>query len=309
MHVKIGTMDESLASEFVYTLRSAGIKVEMKPYFDVEFEEVGCIEGRIDELVKKYGGTKYEEVVREWEDYLNKGREILNKPMDAEEFIVSFIHEFVEEGTELEEVFNQGIEKICEERNLDIDELSDEQKAEIVAEVFKRFKKDIIESFERELKRERYEFIASKLLEFSGTEDGIIEKISDSISIEVQVDDAEEAKELGMDVKLEISVRKMFDVYANLTDAFYERDRLVKIIEEFDDAFKLLVVADIGLSTHKYLEKEGRIEIDDIIDLLNDFDLGEDINVSMEDEAAMELLKLLEKEEFVKIKKGKIKAM
>jgi|Deesub1362B_J571_1020462.scaffolds.fasta_scaffold00474_21 hypothetical protein len=312
MHTKIGTLDLIDGMEIAGALRSAGIKVEIKPYFDVEIEEVGYIRGRIDELVRKYSGTEYEGIVREWEGYLKKGEEILKRPMSADEFISSFVNMFVEPSgvSDPEEFLTASIEKICEERNVSLDDLTGEARAEILIEAFRNSEEDIKKNLEYGLKRSRYEYVAYKLLEFSGIDEcGDVEELADNIEIDVEIEDAEEAEKLDINVRLKIDVRKVCDVYTSTADALYERSKLLKVIEEFDEAFKLLVVADIATSTHRYLEGKGKVEVDEIVEVLESFELGENIDVSMDDEAARELLKLLEKEELVKIKKGRIKAL
>ena len=188
MHVKIGTLPTYIAVEVAEMFKSAGIKAELKPHFDVEMEEVGYIEGKLSELIERYRGTEYEKVVRDWEEYLNAAKEVLSKPMSVSDFIASYVSRFADggdgngEGSDWKDVLDSNISRICEERGVNIDDLSDEEKEEIISEALCRSRDAIMKSIELEFKRSKYEYVAAKILEFSGVDvegDEIVEKLAD----------------------------------------------------------------------------------------------------------------------------------
>jgi len=310
MQVKVGTFPPDLAREFAELFTSAGIRVELKQYFEVSLTNVGHAEGKLSELKERLKNTEFEGEVERWEEYINAAREILSGGITVNEFKDAFVTRFAgAEEPDWENVLDKNVRTIAEEKGVEFDELDDEEKEEIIDEALRRSRGEILEFARISARRLMYSSIADRIIEMLET-DGEKARLPDDpeIVLTLRDIDVDEAEKLGIDVKLEVVVEKMCDIYASAIDGMYEREKLLKLCDELDHAFELLIMADILAASYRHVKENGKMNVQDFVESLSNFQLGDVAEVEIETEAAEEILRVLEKEKLVKVKKGKVKA-
>ena len=303
MKLYIGSFGQEEAQELAKELRKARINTELKPALTVEIKKLYYFEGKISELKEKYAGTEIEEIIKNWEEYISTIKSVLKDGIDAEGFEENFLNALMPERKEL-----NMKELLKEKLGKKFDEAEDKEKDEL----FKKFIDEIgEEKFKKILEQLWLDYsIISDVKDFMKLngfkyENKIYGKIPDDPIIKdyVDIEDKEEAEKLGLKSNLDILIDSQVDTYADFIDAFYERKKLKNLIEEKPELSDILMIADI---IEMILDKiEGKKDLDEIVGEIRNIKIKEN-EITLSEEAIKNILKELEREEFIKIKKGKV---
>jgi hypothetical protein len=301
MRIYIGTFGEEEAEIVAEDLRKAGIRIELKHSLNIEGEGSYSIQGKISELKEKYKESRIAEEIGKMEEYMEKAREVMEDGIDKKDFEEKFLDLVMPERKEYAELRKTINERI---KNADIIE-----SGKIYDEIAKEIGKEKLEGYLNQFFREM-EFVAyfHFLLEKNGIkyEDGkMYGKIPDDPFIKIYIHGVsnEEANKLGLQYELKALVNKRVDIYANLIDVIYETGRLEKLVREKPEYSKLLFMADIV--TMMLNKIEGKMDLNEYMDGVRILKQNGD-EISLTKPAINEILKMLEKAEIIKIKKGKI---
>jgi len=300
MKLYIGSFSQEEAQKLAKELRKVRINTELKPALIVEVKKLYYFEGKISELKKKYAGTEIEEIIKNWEEYISTIKTVLKDGIDKEEFEENFLNALIPERKEL-----------------NMKELLKEKFGDKFGEVEE--KNELLKKFIDECGEEKFKKILEQLwmdyliisdikdfMELNGFDygDKIHGKIPDDPIIKDYVDiDDKKAEKLELKQMLDFLIDSQVDTYADFVDAFYKREKLKNLVKEKPELSDILMVADI---IEIILDKvEGKKDLDEIIKEIRNIKIKEN-EITLSEDAIKNILKELEKEEFIKIKKGKI---
>ncbi len=315
MRINIGTYHDKIAGDISEQLNDSGIRPELKRHFSVDYEYVGYVEGRLSELKRRLNGTPFEKAVSDWEDYVRVARDILSRDFtadDVDEFKDAFVGHFVSEDTPSgADIIDETAKKILEERGVDLDDLSVEEQKELYDEAMEESRDEVYGALKASLDRSLYSSIAEDVLEkVEENEDSELELAQDpEISLEVVVEDIDNAEKVGIDVRLEISVSKMCDIYVDVMDGIREQENVEDLCDELDGANDLLAITEIVSAIYDRIEERGKVDLNEIKEELTNFAIGDKADAILESGAPEEILRTLEKEKLVKVKRGKVKVI
>lgn len=312
MRIKIGTFHDMIAGDISEQLTSSGIRPELKRHLSVDYEYVGYVEGRLSELKDRLTGTQFEDNVESWEEYVEAARDILLGGVTADEFRDAFVEHFVPEDTpSWTEIVDEAAKKILEERGVDFDDLSVEEQKEVYDEAMEESRDEVSHSFRVSLNKSMYSSIAEEVLELVEEDESGALKLSEDpeLSLELEVDYIDEAEKLGADVRLEIAVSKMCDIYVDVMDGIREQENVEDLCANLDGANDLLAITEIVSAIYDRIEERGKVDFNQIKEELTNFAIGDKANAVLESGAPEEILRTLEKEKLVKVKRGKVKVI
>ena len=291
MRLFVGSFDEEEVNEVVEDLRKAGVRSELRHALDIDFIEKYYLEGKISELKEKYKERKrVMKVIEGIEDYFEKARQIMKDGIETKEFEENFLNLVIPERKEFEEM-KKEMEK---EKDLD----------KAYSELLKKFGEEKTDEFIDEI---MYEFKLTSffhsLLEKNGIEykEGkMYGKIAEDPYVKIYLE-GDAPKDLPHEMK--VFILKNVDLYANLIDVIYETKRIEKLAEEKKEYTPLLFAATI---VAKIMGKiQNKMEVEELIQESMHFkENGDEIILS--EDAVKEIIKMLEKAEIIRVKKGKV---
>ncbi|KAA0004224.1 MAG: hypothetical protein FE044_00485 [Thermoplasmata archaeon] len=291
MRLYIGSFDEDEVNEVVEDLRKAGVRSELRHALNIEISEKYYLEGKISELKEKYKERKrVMKVIEGIEDYFEKARQIMKDGIETKEFEEKFLDSIIPERKEFEEM-KKEMEK---EKDLD----------KAYSELLKKFGEEKTDEFIDEI---MYEFKLTSffhsLLEKNGIEykEGkMYGKIAEDPYVKIYLE-GDAPKDLPHEMK--VFIHKNVDLYANLIDVIYETKRIEKLAEEKKEYTPLLFAATI---VAKIMDKiQNKMEVEELIQKSMHFkENGDEIILS--EDAVKEIIKMLEKAEIIRVKKGKV---
>ncbi|MCD6572884.1 MAG: hypothetical protein J7K95_02165 [Thermoplasmata archaeon] len=291
MRLYIGSFDEDEVNEVVEDLRKAGVRSELRHALNIEISEKYYLEGKISELKEKYKERKrVMKVIEGIEDYFEKARQIMKDGIETKEFEENFLNLVIPERKEFEEM-KKEMEK---EKDLD----------KAYSELLKKFGEEKTDEFIDEI---MYEFKLTSffhsLLEKNGIEyrEGkMYGKIAEDPYVKIYLE-GDTPKDLPHEMK--VFIHKNVDLYANLLDVIYETNRIEKLAEEKKEYTPLLFAATI---VAKIMDKiQNKMEAEELIQKSMHFkENGDEIILS--EDAVKEIIKMLEKAEIIRVKKGKV---
>lgn len=309
MRIKIGTFHDKIAGDISEQLTSSGIRPELKWHLGVDYEYVGYVEGRLSELKDRLTDTEFEDNVESWEEYVEVARDILGD-VTAGEFRDAFVEHFVPEDTpSWTEIVDEAAKKILEERGVDFDDLSVEEQKEVYDEAMEESRDEVSHFFRLSLNKSMYSSIAEEVLELVEEDDNGTLKLPEDpeLSLELEVDNIDEAEKIGVDVWLEIAVSKMCDIYVDVMDGIREQENVEDLCANLDGANDLLAITEIVSAIYDRIEERGKVDFNEIKEELTNFAIGDKANAILESGAPEEILRTLEKEKLVKVKRGNVK--
>ncbi len=291
MRLYLGSFDEDEVNEVVEDLRKAGVRSELRHALDIEMEKKYYIEGKISELKEKYKERKeVMKIIEEMENHFEKARQIMKDGIETKEFEENFLNLIMPERKEFEEMKKEM------EKEEDMDKVYDE--------LSKKFGKEKTNEFLDEIMHE-FKFMSffHSLLEKNGIEyrEGkMYGEIAEDPYIKTYLE-GDVPKDLPHEMK--VFIYKNVDVYANLIDVIYETERIEKLAEEKKEYTPLLFAATI---VAKIMDKiQNKMEVEELIEKSTHFkENGDEIILSKD--AVKEIIKMLEKAEVIRVKKGKI---
>lgn len=198
-----------------------------------------------------------------------------------------------------------------ERRGVNFDDLSVEEQKELFEESVRESRDEASRALRSSLNRIMYSSTAEEVLKMvKEDENGVLNQLPDDpeISLTLSVDDIDEAEKVGVDVRLEIAVSKICDIYAGVMDGIYEKENLEDLCDDLDGANDLLAMTDIISSIYDYVEERGEVELDGFKEEFSSFAIGDKADVNLESGTPEDILKTLEKEKLVKVKRGKVRA-
>lgn len=305
MKIYIATFDrDEDAQEIARELSKIGIRTEVKPFLNIEIERHVHIEGKLSELKEKYLGTAIEGVIRKWRKYINIAKAKMEEGIEERRFEEEVLNEIMPERKilpSIEEII--GKEKIEEFRKA-----SAKEKRRIIDELFSKTDHDIIERIAWQFERDMDVILSiHDVLKMNGIEyrnGKMYGKIPDDPLLRIYLEIEGDIENLGLEEKYELQVYKEIDVYANFIDAFYEVKKLEKLCEREPYFVELLAIVDV---IAEMLDKiKGKMNLEEFIEKVMNIKRENDA-IFLTREAIEEILKALEKEEIIKIKKGMIK--
>jgi len=305
MKVYVGTFeDEKEAQEVVKELSRIGVRTEVKPLLDVEMEVSSYIEGRLSDLKEKCKGTSLEGVMKKWEKFFSIARDKMKEGIDMGEFNRSVLDEIMPER----KLVPSPEDLIGKEKLESIKEVTDEEKIKLAKDIFAKMDRDIIERFTKQAEIDMYIINdLHEMLEMNGIEyrDGkMYGKIPSDPRLRIYLSPEEDEEKLETKEEYEIYMERKFDVYTNLVDVYLEAKKVSRLCTEKPYLAKLLIVADvIGEILGKI---RGKTDLEKFVESVKTVE-RENESIFLTDDAIHDILKTLEKEKMVKIKKGMIK--
>jgi len=290
MRVYAGTFDEELAERVAGDLKKAGVRTELRRALEIDVDGAYYMEGALSTLKEQYAGTELHDVVLEWETNLEHARSVMKDGITENEFEEGVLDLVMPERARTKE-FRKMLEEQLMKGELQIPD--DDEKVE-------EFNIQII-------KEMHFIWDLSHILELNGIryENGaVFGKLPEDPYVRVKMDiPAERAEELGLKFLLDIAIDMQVAVYAHAMDILYERDKLEKLCDEKPHYIELMVFADV---VNMMLDKiEDKMETRTFIENVEVF-AEEGNKIAIQENAVYEILRMLEKAEIVKIKKGKI---
>ena len=305
MKVYIGTFeDEKEAQEVVKELSRMGIRTEVKPLLDVEMEVSSYIEGRLSDLKEKCKGTTLEGVVKKWEKFFSIARDKMKEGIDIGEFNRSVLDEIMPER----KLVPSPEDLIGKEKLESIKGATDEEKIKLAEDIFAKIDRDIIERFTKQAEMDMYIINdLHEMLEMNGIEykDGkMYGEIPSDPMLRIYLSPEEAEEKLEVKEEYETYMDRKIDVYANLVDVYFEAKRVSELCIEKPYLAKLLVVADV---IGEILDKiKGKTDLEKLVENVKTMERENDV-IFLTDDVIHDILKTLEKEKIVKIKKGMVR--
>ncbi|MFW6185710.1 MAG: hypothetical protein ACOC5C_03405 [Halobacteriota archaeon] len=90
-------------------------------------------------------------------------------------------------------------------------------------------------------------------------------------------------------------------------DGIREQKKVEDLCDELDGANDLLAITEIISAIYDHIEQRGKVDFNRIKEELTTFAIGDKANAILEPGTPEEILKTLEKEKLVKVKRGKVK--
>ena len=290
MRLFIGSFAENVADRVIEDLRKGGVRAELRHSLYINSMVRYYIEGKIKELKEKYKEGEICELIKKWENYLQKVKEIYVDGMDEKEFRKKFLEVAMPESKKYDEI-RELIEK-----DVDIEEIEEKFGKEKLDEFGKHFMEEL--NLVNQL---------HTILELNGIkyEKGKMRgKLPDEFTLKIYLDiEDEEAKEYNAKTEMKIFVDKKIDVYANLIDTIYEIRKIERLCQEKREYTPLLLIADIIWMVKDKIE--NKIDLEKFKSKALHMEEGNK-EIIINENALLEILKTMEKAELIKIKKGKI---
>lgn len=287
----MGTFNENGAERVAEDLKKAGVRTELRRALEIDVEGAYYIEGTLSTLKKHYADTELHDVVLEWETNLQHARSVMRDGITEQEFeekVLDLVMPEREATKEIRERFAEGFMK------------GDVQ-------IFEEDKEKWEECSMQMMKEMQFIWALSHILERNGIryEHGaMFGKLPEDPHVKIKMDvPAERAEELGLKFLFDIALDVQVAVYAHALDIFYERGGLEKLCKEKPRYVELMMFADIA---NMMLDRiEGKMEISTFVEHAAAWE-EEGNEITVQENAVHEILRMFEKAELVKIKKGKI---
>ena len=308
MKVYVGTFeDEKEAQEVVKELSRMGIRTEVKPLLDVEMEVSSYIEGRLSDLKEKCKGTTLEGVVKKWEKFFSIARAKMKEGIDIGEFNRSVLDEIMPER----KLVPSPEDLTGKEKLESIKGATDEEKIKLAEDIFAKIDRDIMDIIERFTKQAEMDMYIindlHEMLEMNGIEykDGkMYGEIPSDPMLRIYLSPEEAEEKIEVKEEYEIYMDRKIDVYANLVDVYFGAKRVSELCIEKPYLAKLLVVADV---IGEILDKiKGKTDLEKLVENVKTMEREIDV-IFLTDDVIHDILKALEREKIVKIKKGMVK--
>jgi len=297
MRIYIGTFDESEMESILQELRKAGIRSEIKPSIDVAVHVRYLIKGKLSEIKNKYKDTEMADLVEKWEKYIEVAREILKNNRKEGDFEKELLKKLIPEGDEMVVVLFEAMKDGGDEEIKKLEKIMEGKEEEEVENFFSRFREAI------KIVDALHKILLANGIKYEGGE--IHGNLSDDpiMIIHIEGIDGERAEKLNLDFAFDTYVDKKVDIYGNLMDIIYEREKLKKMAVKNPRYVEILILSDaIAMMLDKL---EGKMELEEFFDRVIKIQ-EEDNRIFFTPSAIEEILETLEKMEIIKMKKGKI---
>lgn len=299
MRVYMGTFDEKDVEDVLNDMRGAKIKTELRPFLNVHLEGSYFMEGRLSELKEKYGDSELKEIVAKWEEYIEKAREVMKDGIEEKEFEENF----------LDMVFSEEERKIKKKIDNILGEGKDvETRMKLLNDAIKEMGEEKMNEFASQFMRE-FQLMngVHEMLSLNGIKyenEKMYGEIPEDPMLRINVEiDEKTAEKLNLEFTFDVYVDKRVSIYGNLMDIIYENKRLKELAMKMPDYMELPILSDI---VNMMMEKiEGKMDVERFIEEVREME-EEGHHIRLTYAAIEEIIKTLEKMEFIKIKKGKI---
>ena len=299
MRVYIGTFDEEDVEDVLKDMRGAKIKTELRPFLDVHLEGRYFMEGRLSELKEKYGDSELKEVVAKWEEYIKKAKEVMKDGIEEKEFEENF----------LDMVFSEEERRVKKKIDNILKEGEDvETRMKLLNDAIKEMGKEKMDEFVNQFMRELqlmngvHEILSLNGIKYENEK--MYGEIPEDPMLRINVEIGEKmAEKLNLEFTFDVYVDKGVSIYGNLMDIIYENKRLKELADEMPEYIELVILSDImGMMMEKI---EGKMDVERFIEEVREME-EDGHHIRLTHAAIEEIIKTLEKMEFIKIKKGKI---